>query len=33
MLKIFANPSLDTLLYLIHGVEDGALFVYKSLVL
>ena len=33
MLKIFANPSQDTLLYLIHGVEDGAFFVNKSSVL
>ena len=30
MLKIFANPSQDALLYLIHGVEDGAFFVNKS---
>ena len=33
MLKIFANPSQETLIYLIHGVKDGASFVNKSSVL
>ena len=33
MLKILANPSQETLIHLIHGVEDGASFVNKSSVL